>query len=160
MAITKLIADSITSGAIANTPSFFAYRGGSVQNFSQNTATKLQFNTELYDTDNCYDNSTNYRFTPTTAGKYYISAGAYIDGTSTASPTGLKLYKNGSFYHTAFIYSGGLAGGHHIHNIVDFNGSSDYAEIFVESGNSSPFINYQPGSALSTFFCAYKIIGA
>ena len=141
-----------------NTPSFFAYRGGSVQNFSQNTATKIQFNTELYDTDNCYDNSTNYRFTPTTAGKYYISAGAYIDGTTTSSPTGLKLYKNGSFYHSAFIYSGGLAGGHHIHNIVDFNGSSDYAEIFVESGNSSPFINYQPGSTLSTFFCAYKII--
>ena len=151
----------LDSGVLpTNTPSFFAYRSGSVQNFSQNTATKLQFNTELYDTDNCYDNSTNYRFTPTTAGKYYISAGAYIDGTSTASPTGLKLYKNGSFYHSAFIYSGGLAGGHHIHNIVDFNGSSDYAEIFVESGNSSPFINYQPGSALSTFFCAYKIIGA
>ena len=143
-----------------NQPAFFAYRSGSNQSFSQNTDTKIQFNTELYDTDNCYDNSTNYRFTPTTAGKYYISAGAYIDGTSTASPTGLKLYKNGSFYHSAFIYSGGLAGGHHIHNIVDFNGSSDYAEIFVESGNSSPFINYQPGSTLSTFFCAYKIIGA
>ena len=163
---SQIVDASITSGKLAsgvlptNTPSFFAYRTSSVQNFSQNTATKLQFNTELYDTDNCYDNSTNYRFTPTTAGKYYISAGAYIDGTSTASPTGLKLYKNGSFYHTAFIYSGGLAGGHHIHNIVDFNGSSDYAEIFVESGNSSPFINFQPGSSLSTFFCAYKIIGA
>ena len=156
----KIDLGATAGGTLTNRPSFFAYRTGSTQTFSQNTATKIQFNTELYDTDSCYDNSTNYRFTPTVAGKYYISAGAYIDGTSTASPTGLKLYKNGSFYHSGFIYSGGLAGGHHIHNIVDFNGSSDYAEIFVESGNSSPFINYQPGSTLSTFFCAYKIIGA
>ena len=33
-----------------------------------------KFNTEIYDTDNCYDNSTNYRFTPTTAGKYFVYA--------------------------------------------------------------------------------------
>jgi hypothetical protein len=148
------------TGFGANTPAFFAYRATSVQNFSQNVATKLQFNTELFDTDSAYDNVTDYRFLPTTAGKYYISAGAYIDGTTTSSPTGLKLYKNGSFYHSAFIYSGGLAGGHHIHNIVDFNGSSDYVEIFVESGNAAPFINFAPGSTLSTFFCAFKLIGA
>ena len=141
-----------------NTPAFFAYRTTAVQNFSQNVATKLQFNTELFDTDSAYDNVTDYRFLPTTAGKYYISAGAYIDGTTTSSPTGLKIYRNGSFYHQGLIYSGGLAGGHHIHNIIDLNGSSDYVEIYVESGNAAPFINFAPGSTLSTFFCAYKII--
>ena len=26
--------------------------------------TKVQFDTEVFDTDNAYDNSTNYRFTP------------------------------------------------------------------------------------------------
>jgi len=147
------------AGSMANTPSFFAYRTSSNQSFSQNTDTKIQFNTELYDTDNCFDNSTNYRFTPTTAGKYYISAGAYIDGSSLASPTGLKLYKNGSFYHTAFKHSAGIAGGHHIDNIVDFNGSSDYAEIFVRSGDSSPFVAYSAGATLATYFGAYKLIG-
>ena len=30
----------------------------------------IYYNTETFDTDGCYDNSTNYRFTPTTAGKY------------------------------------------------------------------------------------------
>jgi hypothetical protein len=159
-ALRKMTRTNFVSGlSVTNTPAFFAYHQF-VQNFSQNVATKLQFNTELFDTDNAYDNATNYRFLPTTAGKYYISAGAYIDGTSTASPTGLKIYKNGTFYHSAFIYSGGLAGGHHIHNIINLNGSSDYVEIFVESGNSAPFINFAPGSTLSTFFCAYKIIGA
>ena len=142
-----------------NYPAFFAYRTSSNQSFSQNTDTKIQFNTELFDTDSCYDNSTNYRFTPTVAGKYYISAGAYIDGTTTSSPTGLKLYKNGSEYHTALIYSGGLVGGHFINNIVDLNGSSDYVEIFVRSGNSSPFVAYSGGATLATYFSAYKLIG-
>jgi hypothetical protein len=27
--------------------------------------------TVAFDTDSCYDNTTNYRFTPTTAGKYF-----------------------------------------------------------------------------------------
>ena len=157
--ITSDGAGNLTTQKI-NYPSFFAYRTSSNQSFSQNTDTKIQFNTELYDTDSCYDNSTNYRFTPTVAGQYYISAGAYIDGTTTSSPTGLKLYKNGSFYHSALIYSGGLAGGHHINNIVNFNGSSDYAEIFVRSGNSSPFVAYSAGATLATYFGAYKIIGA
>jgi hypothetical protein len=26
----------------------------------------------VFDTDSCYDNSGNYRFTPTTAGKYFF----------------------------------------------------------------------------------------
>ena len=53
--------------AVANTPAFEAYLSAN-QTISHDTVTKIQFNTEVYDTDNCYDNSTNYRFTPTTAG--------------------------------------------------------------------------------------------
>ena len=55
----------------ANTPAFQAYRS-STQTISGSTWTKVQFNTEIYDTDSDYDNSTNYRFTPTVAGKYYV----------------------------------------------------------------------------------------
>ncbi len=55
----------------ANTPSFHAYRSDS-QSVSDSTWTKMQVNVELYDSGGMYDNSTNYRFTPTTAGKYFI----------------------------------------------------------------------------------------
>ena len=37
----------------------------STQSISNSTDTKVQFDTEVFDTDNCFDNSTNYRFTPT-----------------------------------------------------------------------------------------------
>ena len=33
--------------------------------------TKVQFDTEIFDTDNAYDNY-NYRFTPQVAGKYFV----------------------------------------------------------------------------------------
>ena len=62
MAITKLVADSITSGAIANTPAFYAHLSSN-QTIGTASYTKVQFDTELFDTDNAYDNSTNYRFT-------------------------------------------------------------------------------------------------
>ena len=56
-----------------NTPAFEAYLGGSGgQALSNDTITKVQFDTELYDTNNTYDSSTNYRFTPAVAGKYFI----------------------------------------------------------------------------------------
>ena len=58
----------------SNTPAFEAQRPQSAQVVSNNTDTKVQFSTENFDTDNCYDNSTNYRFTPNVAGKYFVYA--------------------------------------------------------------------------------------
>jgi hypothetical protein len=56
----------------ANTPAFEAYLGGSGgQAVSDNTVTLVQANTEVYDTDSAYDTST-YKFTPQTAGKYVV----------------------------------------------------------------------------------------
>ena len=145
----------------ANTPAFHAYRS-SGQSLSSNTLTKIQFNTEIFDTDNNYDNSTNYRFTPTTAGKYYCYSA--IDSSWTGSVGGhrnqTEFYKNGSsinstyknsnfmdFYDGANIdlittfYGGG---------IIDFNGSSDYLEVFHRSNASTP--------TATGVFGAYKII--
>ena len=52
-----------------NTPSFFAYLNSDV-NTNNQANVKLPCNVEVFDTDNKYDNTTNYRFTPTIAGKY------------------------------------------------------------------------------------------
>ena len=45
-----------------NTPAFEAYLSAR-QTISDDTTTKIQFNTEVYDDGSGYDNSTNYRFT-------------------------------------------------------------------------------------------------
>jgi hypothetical protein len=36
------------------------------------SVTKVQIDTEVFDTDRYYDNTTNYRFTPLVAGKYFV----------------------------------------------------------------------------------------
>ena len=62
---------TLNSG-MKSTPAFQAYLSDD-QTISNATVTKINFNTESFDTDNAYDNSTNYRFTPQVAGKYYIA---------------------------------------------------------------------------------------
>jgi hypothetical protein len=71
MAITKIIADSITSGAVANTPAFRAFMNAN-QNLVNSTVTKIdQFGTEDFDTNSDFASN---RFTPTVAGKYFVYA--------------------------------------------------------------------------------------
>ena len=53
-----------------NTPAFEAF-STSQQAVNDNTTTKVECGTEVYDTAGAYDNSSNYRFTPQTAGRYF-----------------------------------------------------------------------------------------
>ena len=94
----------MTVANLGNTPAFSVYRS-TTQSLSDNVATKVQFNTEVFDTDNAFDSTTNYRFTVPSGkgGKYFISLS--IGGRST---TGIdqffaKLYKNGSLLYQNYI---------------------------------------------------------
>ena len=53
---------SITTNNIGgqNTPAFYVARGSN-QTISSASTTKIQFDTEIFDTAGAYDNSTNYR---------------------------------------------------------------------------------------------------
>ncbi len=66
--VLKRIDVSLVGGN--NTPAFQAYLGAK-QTVSSGTTTKINLNTEVFDSDSMYDASTNYRFLPTTAGKYF-----------------------------------------------------------------------------------------
>ena len=63
-----------------NTPAFFAYNNVD-QTVSDSVQTKVQFQTEEFDTNNAFDNTTNYRFTVPSGegGKYYVTAGVYFE---------------------------------------------------------------------------------
>ena len=144
------------------TPAFEAYLS-SAQSVSDATDTKVQCDTEVFDSDNCYDNSSNYRFTPNVAGKYFVYCSARADeGTDDLYKIQNGIKKNGSQATgigqtswdgrngkgtDASTYSGG---------IIDMNGSSDYLEVHVQvdsvSGSNSALKN------VGTYFGAYKII--
>jgi hypothetical protein len=153
-----------SGGAITNTPAFEATLSTD-QSVSNNTVTKIQFNNEVFDTDNCYDNSVNYRFTPTVAGKYFVYAqvDCYAGGASDLNIATLRLYKNGAQIHYAYAeFSNNNIQSitRNIATTVDMNGSSDYLECFCDingvSGGGEIFQGYQR----RTNFGAYKLIGA
>ena len=147
----------------SNTPAFQANSNTQV-GVSDNTATKVDFSNELFDTGGCYDTS-NKRFTPTTAGKYYIYS--YVNfnavGVDKFHSCHLYIYKNGSAYKTVYYdeydnyYAYAITP--FIGAAIDFNGSSDYVEIYgnfnVTSGTNHRFTGGGESS-----FGGYRIIGA
>ena len=141
----------------ANTPAFAATQANT--GFSASSDSKLQFATEIFDTDNCYDNSSNYRFTPTTAGKYFVFANIAFDADSAYARHQIKIYKNGSHHARSQLKLTDSSFANNdtnavINYVVDMNGSSDYLEIYG-------FID-QNGATTNTagygVFGAYRII--
>lgn len=164
---TVLAVDSITgSGTTAtgtmkfdkiNAPAFEAYNNGN-QSLSDATATKLEFDTEVYDTNSAYSSN---RFTPGVAGKYFIYSKSHF---GTGSDTTLircyyYIYKNGSSY--AMTNFDTRAGGNfrvlpnHISATLDLN-ATDYVEIYAYVDVSSGSIT-GPNSGEKQIFGGYKL---
>ena len=141
----------------ANTPAFRAYMG-STQTISTTSGTKLNFDTESYDIGSNYDTS-NYRFTPTTAGKYLITASIRLSGNVTITNCQLYIYKNGSVYNRSTQgFNGDSSPMLTNTDTVEMNGSSDYIELyFYHNQGSNLDIS---GSVQNTYFNGFRIIGA
>jgi hypothetical protein len=132
-------------------PAFSAYRA-TTQSLSSGVWTKIQFNTEDFDTASCYDSSTNYRFTPTVAGYYQISAGWQNNANS--SYNYCAIYKNGSIYRIN-ASNGANGSGSTLSVLIYFNGSTDYAEgyAFTDAGAIA-------GTSANTIFTGCLLRGA
>ena len=138
-------------------PAFEAYLS-SDQTVTSGTTTKVQHDTEDFDTDNCYDNTTNYRFTPTVAGKYYVYA--TVRGSTSASSLDLEMtaiYKNGSSYvenQVDYRNNDAQLSGITVCAIVDMNGSSDYLECYARCLGGTTL---KSSPTRSSVFGAYRI---
>jgi hypothetical protein len=117
-----------TATVSADGPAFFV-RPSAGLTVTLATATKIQLNTEDFDTNSNFDTST-YRFTPTVAGYYQISAGLRGSAATTNTSTTLSIYKNGSSYISSISTSTALAQFPTISALIFMNGSTDYIEFF------------------------------
>jgi len=102
-ALKKMTRANFVSGVgETNKPAFLATM--SAQSVSDNSYTKLQFGTEVVDTNSAYDHSTNYRFTVPSgeAGLYYFAAQFQVGGMVTNSRAQLVFAKNGTRDGTTF----------------------------------------------------------
>ena len=161
----QLIDGAVTSAKLGtkNTPAFEAYLS-STTGVSNNVNTKVQCNTEVYDTNNAYDNSSNYRFQPQVAGKYFIYANL-VGETSDYKLyfVNAKLYKNTTLVASTnnVIGTGAMyKTTESISSVVTLNGSSDYVEFYgivdIHTNGNEKFVG--DGSTALTYFGGYKII--
>jgi hypothetical protein len=108
----------------ASGPAFAAWRSGN-QSVAGSTFTKIQINTEEFDTDSCYDPTTNFRFTPDKAGIYQVNFTLKDTGGDVIA----AIYKNGSEFKR--LWEGNLSGfGNTGGVLMSFNGTTDYVEFY------------------------------
>ena len=136
-----------------NTPAFSVYRNGT-QAIANNTATKVQYNTESFDTDNTFDSSTNYRYTPAFSGKSFLVGSIRLYGTDDFNNYTLEIHKNGTAIlrqqNSHWHYESAQVSGIVTHD------TDDYFEVYVtqQSGSS---LDVMSGIEI-TYFMGYKLI--
>lgn len=112
-------------------PAFSAYNN-STQSISSGAFTKVTFSSEDFDTNNNFDSTTNYRFTPTVAGYYQVNCTVFSEAT-TITRIIVNPYKNGSSL-TRLVdigVTGSNSAGVTGSIVVYMNGSTDYLELYV-----------------------------
>ena len=129
-------------------PSFYAYRATSDQALSAATYTKIQFNAETVDTNNNFDPTTNYRFTPTIPGKYLLTAQVLYVSLGSTDTFAVQIRKNGVLLNVAQNQAPAASQTSQITSIVDANGTTDYFEIYGYRGGAG---NVSFGSNITTF---------
>ena len=135
---------TITVASTAN-PTFSAYVASN-QSITANTFAKVPFNTEEWDTNNNYDSTTNYRFTPTVAGYYLINSAVSTIGGSTRAIA--SVFKNGAEDKRGNDCAAAV-NGVVVNALVYANGSTDYFEIHVYTNVGGT--NLGGGARLSYF---------
>jgi len=145
------------------TPAFEAKLSAN-QTVSDGTQTKVACDTEVYDTDNAYDNSTNYRFTPQVAGKYYCygAISCVPQSNNVLSEAMVSFRFNGSRTRTSstsFNTSNpAVQSSPFVAEVLTFNGSSDYVELWGRCDVTSGTPTFAPAHEFATYFGAFRIL--
>jgi hypothetical protein len=147
---------------LSNTPAFFAHVASNTS-MSDATSTKMVFGTEVYDTNNLFDNSAS-RFTVTssTEGKYFLYNQTQLQSAADNqfNDGQVLLKKNGTTIHQGRMKPSGDG---QIYTInltfaIDLV-ANDYIEIFGyvdDSAGGSPEYNGN-ASQYKSYFGAYRI---
>tara|TARA_R100001591_G_C4252004_1_gene157402 strand:+ start:25 stop:588 length:564 start_codon:yes stop_codon:yes gene_type:complete len=145
------------------TPSFFATNGSTDQTLADGTQTKINFGTEIYDTDSAFASS---RFTVPSgkAGKYYLFASVdFLENNSDLESHNIYFFKNGSaavshvFNNTANAQMRRVST--YYASIFDLS-ASDYVEVYFQFDAVSNNDSDVKSNNAATFFGGYRIIGA
>lgn len=153
-AIARCISNQTAAGTWAAVPSqidlapfalptnpFYAYPVADQTGVANGTFTKVALTGKSFDPDNVFDATTNYRFQPKMAGKYMLCLHLGILNAAPSYALVLIYFNGGENSRfgiapgvTTDVYPAGAA-------VLDFNGTTDYAEMYgyQASGSSQTF---------------------
>jgi hypothetical protein len=131
-------------------PAFSVYISAN-QTISNNTLTKIPFDTKEFDTASCFNTST-YRFTPNVAGYYQLnwSSNLYTAGTGEVYT---QLFKNNTGWKTGPDLSATNQWNTNGCCLVYANGTTDYFEVYCYQNTGSSKTLY--GTSIYTVFSGF-----
>ena len=135
-----------------NTPAFRAIRTSALAQ-TQNNQTLMLYNAEQYDTHNAY-NTSNGRFTPQVAGKYFVNMSIGMDGLGASNTLQLVLKVNGADWAVGYTVGGA---GFQLASVITLDADDYVTAHFKTNCASSVTVT---GQAPKTHFEAFKLIGA
>jgi len=142
-----------------NTP-LVAVRSNTGQTISTGTDTKVQLDTEMIDTNNTFDSSTNYRWSPGVAGKYYMTGTVSINIANAGKYLQAKIFKNGSMVSFQQVVAEGTNATYSATvDFIDDNDGDDYYELYIRQNTGGNSTLNSNAEALYTRFFGYKLIG-
>ena len=154
----------LASGAVANTPAFAVKKNANQTGLSDNTATKVTWQTEIFDTDSAFA-SDKFTVPSGEGGKYFINTNVFASNSSDINYVITYIYKNGSavFANRMNFSSNEDELTAPISVIMDLS-ASDYLEVYQNintgSGNTGT-VKANDGSqtdAVITIFQGFKLI--
>ena len=149
-----------------NSPAFYVWRQTSHQAIPHDTETKVAFNGEIYDPDDVFDSTTNYRFTVPAGegGNYFLFWDISFEAASNTTFVAWSFYLkvNGTtkkYSHTNYsgnyIRRTGIPG-----SVMLALSDADYVEIWVAGNPSNSValdVNYSTGY-VHTGFGGFKLL--
>jgi len=147
---------TLSSNDMKMTPAFWVTLSGSDQTLPHDTSTKIQYNTTTLDTDSDWD-ATNYRFTPSVSGYYFVYAKWRLGTSNNSSQVKCLIKKNGSDLALSSS-TNDTENTAQASSIVQMNGSTDYIEVYAY--HTTGLTQSVKAQTQYTVFQGFKIIGA
>ena len=145
-----IVQADLATGVASNGPAFRAYLSAN-QTVTNATNTKVTLNTEVFDTANCFNTTTN-RFTPNVAGYYQFNVTLGASAATTLEYNYIQIYKNGVF-DSISIYGpySGVANYGALSTLIYMNGTTDYVELYVQLSGTGTLQVVGNATAISTY---------
>ena len=148
----------------ANTPRWWAVMSADQSGLSDSVITKVEFDTEVVDSDGAYDSTTNYRFTVPVgaAGQYFVFANIHVGTAQSKFWYGQgRVYLNGSNYMFSQLNMKANYGSNNVSSVsgvLDLS-EGDYLEAYgwVDASDSTNYDIYG-ATARNSGFGGFKLI--